>query len=368
MAVSNMTLQIDNYLRDRALFSSDILAKALKWQTNYTHPLAVSYGAAKNRLTAAINEAQRRAAARAQAYAELKARMDFAVGVVFGLLGPFTEKAFTGLKGSMLITQGDVDTRVLTKWYSGSTGGRSFDTLLDRAQIRASVLNYVIEQGTSVLKGQVGASSMSPAAGATGGVASPTGAAAGSGGVAAPGGSLPEALLTGEFGAAEFEQNVQNVFNGFAVEMHDRYQNLFTQPEAVKRAYLVNATKSVLATPPPSPITDVIPAGILEAQMFGMISANYMLSFRPQGGLIWPSIGYDLAFTMNQALEATGHSIITNNPRMATRERMGYGTGMEWDGHIEPIAQTNKIRENARGGAAVLEAYMQAIAMTDTLT
>ena len=370
MPVSNMTRQVDAYLRDRALFSSDILAKALKWQTNYTHPLAVAYGAAKERLNQAISEATRRAQARARAYEELKARMDFAVGVLFGLMGPFVDKAFEGLRTSMMVTDSAVDTRVLTQWYGSSRGGTSFDTLLDRARIRQSVLNYVVERGTSTLKERTGAGAMSPAAGATGSVPTPDGSAGTAGRVAALGGGAPIEVGAGEFGAAEFEQNVQNVFNRYAVELHDRYLTIFDGPIETKRAFLVNATKTVLACPPANPITQTISQSVLEAQLFGMISANYMLSFRPTGGMIWPTLGIDLAFTMNRALQATGHSIITNNPRLAVREsfRAGGDEQMAWDGHIEPIAQTNKIRENARGAAAVLEAYMQAIAMSDELT
>lgn len=372
MIRSNMVGQIDRYMTNRALFSSDILAKALKWSTNYSHPLAVGYRSAKQRLDNCVTQATARSEARRQAYEQLKARMDFALGVLFALMGPFTAAAMDNLKTSMKVSNLQVDDRVLTKWYDAKRSPNlDFDKLLNREQIRQTVLNQVVELGTTTIAGQV-SSRLSPAAGVTsGGPQKPTGPpASNTGVVAAPGFAIPEGLLSGEFTPAEFEQNVQNIFNGFAVNLHDRYLQLFDGPADAKRRFLVNATKSVLACPPPAPITDVIPPGILEAQLFGMIAGNYILSFQPSGGRLWPSIGVDLAFTINKALQATGHSIITNNPQPGRQTFAGsLDEQMAWDGTVVlPVVHPVKIREIGKGAATVLEAYMQAISMMDAET
>jgi hypothetical protein len=372
MLKSNMVGQIDRYMTNRALFSADILAKALKWSTNYSHPLAVGYRSAKQRLENCVTQATARSEARRVAYEQLKARTDFALGVLFALMGPFTAAAMDNLKTSMKVSNLQVDDRVLTKWYDAKRSPTlDFDQLLKREQIRQTVLNQVIELGTTTVAGQV-SSRMSPAAGATGGGPQrPTGAPAATTGIAAaPGFSIPEGLLSGEFTPAEFEQNVQNIFNGFAVNMHDRYLQIFDGPAEQKRQFLINATKSVLACPPPSPITDIIPPAILESQLFGMIAGNYILSFQPSGGRIWPSIGVDLAFTINKALQATGHSIITNNPRPGKQTFEGSrDEQMAWDGTVVmPVVHPTKIREIGKGAATVLEAYMQAIAMMNAET
>jgi hypothetical protein len=367
-----MATQVDNYMRDRALFSSDVLTKALKWQTNYAHPLAVAYRDAKNRLDGCVTEARQRAGARQRAYEELKARMDFALGVLFGLMGPFTEQAITGLRTSMQVSTEAMETRVLTQWYSSTRSPNlSFETLLERNRIRQGVLNYVVERGITGVSGQV-RSRLSPASGATGAPTDPTGSRGTQGRIGTPTNNftLPEALLTGEFAPAEFEQNVQNIFNGFAVELNDTYMRLFNGPPEPKRQFLINATKTVLACPPPRPLDQVIPINILSNQLFGMVATNYVLSFRPSNGMIWPTIGYDLGFTINRALMSAGLSIITNNPRMGVRETFPpvVDEQMAWDGLVMPNGQAAKLRENATWASTVLEAYMQSIAMSDDIT
>jgi hypothetical protein len=142
---------------------------------------------------------------------------------------------------------------------------------------------------------------------------------------------------------------------------------IFEGPADQKRQFLDSAVRSTLACPPPEPITNTIPPNLLEGQLFGMIAGSYIFSFTPSNGRIWPNIGYDLADAINTALNVTGNSAITNNPRLGAFERNGPG-GNGWDGTVQPNAQVSKIREINQGNAAVLQAYMQAIAATNAVT
>lgn len=363
MLVSDMAGQIDRYMRDRALFNSDIQNKAMKWGTNYVHPLAVGYRAAQNRLNKCVSDAQTASSQREIAYQMLKARIDLATGIVFALIGPFNAAAIRGLQS----TQAELEDKILTRWYNGDASkSMNFDTLLTRETIRQRVLNFVADRSLSIGMQQAGARTSPAASDPASG--SSRDAPKGVANVGGPSGfTLPEALLSGEFAPAEFEQNVQNVFNGFAVELHDQYLRLFDGAEADKRDFLVRATKSTLACPPPKPVTDTIPVSVLEAQLFGLIAGSYIFSYRPSNGRIWPSIGYDLASSINAALAATGNSMITNNPKLGAYERYDERAYV-WDGTVQPNAQGSKIREINRGNAAVLEAYMQAISASNATT
>jgi hypothetical protein len=366
MVISSMRSNIERYMGDRALFTSDVLSKALKWQTNYTHPLAMGYRDAKSRLEDALTAAEQDSTTARERLAEINASIGLAVGIASALLGPLVSRAFSELSATMRITESDVDARVLSQWYSPTrTPDLTFEALISRAQLRRAVLNHVVEVGTT---------SASSAASAAVSTATSTGSSAPqrstSSGISTNSTDLP-GMLSGNFTTSEFEQYLQDKFNRLAVEMIDRYQAIFDGPQQEKRQFLINATKTILVTPPPRPLTELISCDMLSRQIFPIIAGNYILSYRPGGASRYPQLGYNTAYRINEQLNSCGFSIITDGPRIGVMQRFGdafpRGDNTLWSGIVMPL-QKEKIMENGRNCSGILETYMEAIALTEGVT
>ena len=359
---------LDRYMTDRALFNTDVDTARDKWGTNFSQPLAIAYGAAKQKLNDVVDAANKRAEERKKAFEKLQGQMDFAIGVAFALMGPLLDKAVGGLKSTMLITESDVDTRVLTKWYARVPDSKlNFDDLLNRAKIRQTLLNHVIEKGLDAAKDQIKPNLSPSKDAAPGAPPAPTGPVAVMN--SDPLLNIPEEVFRGDLSPERVQLNMRDLIDQMAIQLKDRYRQIDSSRQttpAERRLFLTNASKSLLACPPSANITGTIPPDMLANQLFAMIAMNWLARFQPTGGMIWPTVGYDIAMYMNEALRSAGHSIITNNPKLGVNEGVGSGRNLQmvWDGHIAPYTK-KKMQEIGRNASIILLAYMEAVALRD---
>lgn len=360
MSTSIMASRIAMYQREPALFNTDIQNQVNKWESRYIIPLSNAYETAKNQLNEAIKEAQRIAEARAKAMAELQAKVSMVIGIAFSILGPYASAAYTAARPGMASAiNGALDDRLLTKAIAaGRVDDAALNAMVTRSRIRTLIVNDILENRLPQVPGMIKDGMTAPGTGSSG-TATPTGAA-GTNTPTMPGVSAE--MMSGAFSAERVNRTVKQVFLNLAIEMHDRHMSLLAA-SGDRTKFLQESVKTVLARPPVKAIDEWIGGTILSNQMFGILAANYLLSFTPDKGRGWPQIPRDLAFTINKALQASGFSIINNNPQMGVKEELSYfGQQYWWDGNImEP--QKRKIIEIAKGGAAVLEAYMQAFGM-----
>lgn len=368
MSISHMSTRIDLYLREPALFGTDLQTRVDLWEANYIIPMANAYEEAKIRLDKCVTDAKKLGEDRQKAYQELKGKIDLATGIVLSLLGPFSDMAQTGLKSAMTVTDNTVRARVLAKALDN--GPLSHDALLalvEKEKVRQFILNQVVERGIPAALGKA-TGMLSPDAGAAPSVPSA--------GTPTPSANqkflgVSSEMLTGEYTPQKMQNGMKQIFLQLKAELNEAYmQKVVTAKasDADKKKWLEMATQTVIVRPPAVSLDQFVGSNkIVANQLFVIIAANFLLSITDTGGRIWPNIGSDLAYTINRAYQVSGYSIITNNPKPLVNEGMGaHLVGVEWDGSIyKPIS--DKIKENAQGGLAVLDAYMQALAMDKTL-
>lgn len=367
MSISRMTTRIDYYLQQPALFGTDLNTRKDLWKANYIIPMANSYEDAKKRLDNCLTEAKKIADDRKAAYERLKGNIDLATGILFSLLGPFSDIAQNGLKASMTVTDTTVRARVLAQALDrGPLSHIDLAALVEKEQVRQFILNQVVDKGIPAALGKA-TSMISPAAAQTTDVPTPGTLAA-----QLPQRFLgiPEGMLSGQYSAERMERGMEQVFLQLSAELNEAYMTQVVTANvgaAEKKKWLGMATQTVIVRPPKLPMDQFTGSGdIITNQLFVILAANFLLSI-PKTTQPWPNIGHDLAYTVNKAYQASGYSIITNNPKPNVNEGMGARlAGVEWDGVIfEHTAK--KIKENAKGGLAVLDAYMQAMALDQTL-
>ncbi|MBL8209214.1 MAG: hypothetical protein JNK87_00800 [Bryobacterales bacterium] len=358
-----MANRIDTYLTDRALFNTDLLFRVNKWKANYVIPFANGFETAKARFDAAKREAETRRAARAQAAAELQARINMATSILMGLVAPYLSEAYKTLRiDSLQQVNRTLDDRMLSKALaSGNDSMEAMNRMIERATVRRFILNDITEHRLPAVAGAV-TGQLTPSGTAAAPTAPGTGSGAAPVGVGLPG--VPPQALTEDFSAERLGRNLEQVFLTLAGELNEKFMQVFVDNRGSsadqKRGFLVAATKTLIVRPPVRPIDEWMgSADVLAGHLFGILVANYLLSLTPQTGRAGPDIGVDLAFTLNKALSEKGHSIITNNPRMGTVERFPavLDPQMAWSGLIlEP--QKRKIREIGSNAAQALEVLM----------
>ncbi|MBK8185255.1 MAG: hypothetical protein IPK63_21070 [Candidatus Competibacteraceae bacterium] len=368
MSISRMTTRLDYYLREPALFGTDLSARKDLWKANYIIPMANAYEDAKKRLDTCVSDAKKIAEDRKAAYEQLKGNIDLATGILFSLLGPFSDIAQNGLKATMTVSDTTVRARVLAQALErGPLSHVDLVGLVEKEKVRQFVLNQVVDRGIPAALGKA-TSMISPAAAQT-----PTGPATGtpSSQVAQRFLGVSEDMLSGQYSAERMMRGMEQVFLQLSTELNEAYMTqVVTAAQASaaqKRKWLEIATQAVIVRPPKLSMDQFVGDGkILTNQLFVILAANFLLSI-PKTTQPWPNIGHDLAYTINRAYQVSGYSIITNNPKLNVNEGMNaHLTGVEWDGVIFEYT-AKKIKENARGGLAVLDAYMLAMAMDQTL-
>lgn len=372
MRISPLTPEVERLIRDQALFNSEVDSMTDNWNIYYSHPLSLAYMQAKNRLDQCVNDAVARGRERAEAYAQMKARIDFAVGVAFALLGPLATVAQNELKLAITISENDLDARLLRRslaaYYSpqGATDA-DFTRIFNQERVRQVMLNYTTDRAMTAVAGQIAPGSFSPGAMTAPGAPSPTGqrgALAAPRPVSAP--VMPLEFFSGEFSSERFELNMRNIFERLGSQMKTAYREMWNSgaPEAQRRAFLGIVLKSVLLRPPSEQINiGRVPSGVLAADIFQMIAPNYILSFRAAAGSAWPTIGLDLAYQINRAFAENGRSIVLNNPTAGVADVFppAIDNQLAWDGGVSPPVRA-KLAWIANDGAMRVEGYMAALA------
>lgn len=367
MSISQMSRRIDLYLQQPALFGTDLQARTNLWKANYIIPMANAYEDAKKRLDDCVTQARKIAEDRQKAYEALKGKIDLATSILLSLLGPFSDIAQNGLKASITVTDNTVRARILAQALDrGPLSQQAIMDIVAKEKVRQFLLNHVVEKGISAAFGKA-TGMLTPTAGQAATV--PSGATPSPLMVQRFLG-IPQDLLSGQYSAERMMRGMEQIFLQLSAELNEAYMArvVTAKTSAVeKKKWLEIATQAVIVRPPAVPVDKFVgDSAIITNQLFVILAANFLLSI-PKTTQRWPAIGHDLALTINRAYQVSGYSIITNNPKPGVNEGMHKPlAGVEWDGLIFEYT-ANKIKENARGGLAVLDAYMQALALDNTL-